>query len=148
MNSQWFECKVKYDKTMETGLLKKVTETYMVDALSFTEAEKRFIEEMTPYISGEFEVTDIKRARLADLFESIDASADRWFKAKIAYITLDEKTGAEKRTNQVVLVQATDFRNALAGLDKGMAGTLGDWVIVSIAETTVMDVFKYKKVDN
>ena len=144
MSNQWFECKVKYDKTMETGLLKKVSETYMVDALSFTEAEKRFIDEMTPYISGEFEVTDIKRARLADLFESIDASADRWFKAKIAYITLDEKTGVEKRTNQLVLVQATDFRNAVAELDKGMAGTLGDWVIVSIAETNVMDVFKYK----
>lgn len=144
MNNQWFECKVKYDKTMETGLLKKVTETYMVDALSFTEAEKRIIEEMTQYISGEFEVSDIKRARLADLFESIDASADRWFKAKIAYITLDEKTGAEKRTNQMVLVQATDFRNALAELDKGMAGTLGDWVIVTITETTVMDVFRYK----
>ena len=144
MSNQWFECKVKYDKTMETGLLKKVSETYMVDALSFTEAEKRFIDEMTPYISGEFEVTDIKRARLADLFESIDASADRWFKAKIAYITLDEKTGVEKRTNQLVLVQATDFRNAVAELDKGMAGTLGDWVIVNIAETNVMDVFKYK----
>ncbi len=147
MNSQWFECKVKYDKTMETGLLKKVTETYMVDALSFTEAEKRFIEEMTPYISGEFEVTDIKRARLADLFESIDASADRWFKAKIAYVTLDEKSGTEKRTNQLVLVQATDFRNAVAALDKGMAGTLGDWVIVSITETPIMDVFRYKKND-
>jgi len=148
MNNEWFECKVRYDKTMETGLLKKVTETYMVDALSFTEAERRFIEEMTPYISGEFVVTDIKRARLAELFESVDASADRWFKAKIAYITLDEKTGAEKRTAQNVLVQATDFRDAVKNLDKGMAGTLGDWVIVSIAETQVIDVFRYKKVED
>lgn len=147
MNSQWFECKVKYDKTMETGLLKKVTETYMVDALSFTEAEKRFIEELTPYISGEFEVTDIKRARLVELFESIDASADRWYKAKVAYITLDEKTGAEKRSNQLMLVQATGFQNALAQLEKGMAGTLGDWVVVSMTETPVMDVFKYKKTE-
>ena len=148
MNSQWFECKVKFDKTLETGLLKKVTETYIVDALSFTEAEKRFIEEMTPYISGEFEVTDIKRARLTEIFESIDASADRWFKAKIAYLTLDEKSGMEKRTNQSVLIQATDFRNAVAVLDKGMAGTLGDWLIVSISETPIMDVFKYKKAEN
>ncbi len=145
MNNEWFECKVRFDKTMETGLIKKVTETYMVDALSFTEAERRFIEEMTPYISGDFSVTDIKRARLADIFESQDAAADRWFKAKVAYITLDERTGAEKRTNQVVLVQATDFRNALKVLDDGMKNTLGEWVIVSITETPIMDVFHYIK---
>ena len=148
MNSEWFECKVHFDKTMETGLLKKVTETYMVDALSFTEAERRFIEEMKPYISGEFIVTDIKRVRLAEIFESSNAAADSWFKAKVAYITLDEKTGAEKRTNQQVLVQATDFRDALKMLDKGMEGTLGDWVIVSISETPVMDVFHYKKLED
>lgn len=147
MNSEWFECKVRFDKTLETGLLKKVTETYLVDALSFTEAERRFIEEMTPYISGEFTVTDIKRARLADIFESPDAAADRWFKAKVAYITLDEKSGAEKRTNQQVLVQATDFRNAVGTLDKGMEGTLGDWLIVSITETPIMDVFHYRKIE-
>ncbi len=132
---------------METGLLKKVTETYMVDALSFTEAERRFIEEMTPYISGEFTVTDIKRARIAELFESADAAADRWFKAKVAYITLDEKTGAEKRSIQMVLVQAAEFRDALKNLDEAMKGTLGDWVIINISETPIMDVFRYKKVD-
>ncbi len=148
MNNEWFECKVRYEKTMETGLLKKVTETYMVDALSFTEAERRFIEEMTPFISGEFVVTDIKRARLAELFESMDASADRWFKAKVAYITLDEKTGAEKRTAQQVLVQATDFRDAVKNLDKCMEGTLGDWVIVSITETNSIDVYHYKQAED
>ena len=145
MNNEWFECKVRYDKTMETGLLKKVTETYVVEALSFTEAERRFIEEMRPLISGEFIVTDIKRAKLTELFESIDAAADRWFKAKVAYITLDEVSGAEKRTNQTMLVQATDFRAAVKELDKGMEGTLGDWVIVSITETNIMDVFHYVK---
>lgn len=144
MTNEWFECKVRYDKTLETGLLKKVTETYLVEALSFTEAEKRFIEEMTPYITGEFEVTDIRRARLAELFESIDNNADRWFKAKVAYVVLDEKTGQEKRTNQQMLIQATDFRDAVANLDKGMKGTLGDWVIVTLAETPIMDVFRYK----
>ena len=148
MNNEWFECKVRYEKTMETGLLKKVTETYMVDALSFTEAERRFIEEMTPFISGEFVVTDIKRARLAELFESVDANADRWFKAKVAYITLDEKTGAEKRTAQQVLVQATDFRDAVKNLDKCMEGTLGDWIIVSITETNIMDVYPYKQAED
>lgn len=148
MNNDWFECKVRYDKTMETGLLKKTTETYIVEALSFTEAERRFIEEMKPYISGEFTIADIKRARLSEIFESADAAADRWFKAKVAYITLDEVSGAEKRSNQSVLVQATDFREAVKALDKGMEGTLGDWVIVSIAETSIMDVFHYVKVES
>ena len=148
MNNDWFECKVRYDKTMETGLLKKTTETYIVEALSFTEAERRFIEEMKPYISGEFTVTDIKRARLSYIFESANAAADRWFKAKVAYITLDEVSGAEKRTNQSILVQATDFRDAVKALDKGMEGTLGDWVIVSIAETPIMDVFHYVKAES
>lgn len=147
MNNEWFECKVRFEKTMENGLLKKVTETYLVDALTFTEAERRFIEEMTPYISGEFTVTDIKRARLAEVIESIDASADRWFKTKVAFITLDEKTGAEKRTAQLILVQATDFRDAVENLEKGMKGTLGEWVIVSLTETPIMDIFHYKQAE-
>jgi len=148
MNSDWFECKARFDKTMETGVQKKVTETYLVDALSFTEAERRFIEEMTPRISGEFTVKDIKRASLSEIFESNDAAADRWFKAKVAYISLDEKTGAEKRSNQQVLIQGTDIREAVKTLDKAMEGTLGEWVLVSIAETQIMDVYRYKKVES
>ena len=147
MNSDWFECKARFDKTMDTGVQKKATETYLVDALSFTEAERRFIEEMTPRISGEFTVKDIKRASLSEIFESDDAAADRWFKAKVAYINLDEKTGAEKRSNQQVLIQGTDIREAVKTLDKRMEGTLGEWVLVSIAETQIMDVFRYKKVE-
>ena len=143
MITEWFECKVTYDKTMEDGLIKKVKETYLVDALSFTEAEKRFLEEIQPYMSGEFVVTDIKRAKIAELFESVDSQDDRWFKAKVAFITMDEKTGAEKRTAQVMLVQAADLRVAVKNLDKGMSNTLGDYVIVSIAESPIMDIFRY-----
>ena len=144
MQSEWFECKVRYDKTLESGLIKKTTETYLVDALSFTEAEKRFIEEIEPFMTGEFIVTDIKRARLSDLIDSDDLNDDRWFKARVAYITLDEKSGVEKRTVQSVLIQANDFHRALARLDEGMKGTLGEWVIVSITETAIIDVFKFK----
>ena len=144
MQSEWFECKVRYDKTLENGLIKKTTETYLVDAFNFTEAEKRFIEEITPFITGEFIVTDIKRARIADLFDSDDLNDDRWFKARIAFITLDEKSGVEKRTVQTALIQANDFHRALSRLDKGMKGTLGKWVIVSITETAIIDVFKFK----
>ena len=144
MQSEWFECKVRYDKTLESGLIKKTTETYLVDALSFTEAEKRFIEEIEPFMTGEFIVTDIKRARLSDLFDSDDLNDDRWFKARIAYISIDEKTAVEKRTVQSALVQANDFHRALARLDECMKGILGEWVIVSITETTIVDVFKFK----
>ena len=76
----WFECKIRYEKTMENGMNKKVTEPYLVDALSFTEAEARIIEEMTPFISGEFTVSDIKRANYSELFPCEEEAADRWFK--------------------------------------------------------------------
>lgn len=144
MMSEWFECKVRYEKTLENGLVKKVTEPYLVDALSFTEAEKRFIEEIEPFMSGDFQVTDIKRAKYAELFEADEEAADRWFKAKVAFITLDEKSGAEKRSNQNMLIQAVDLRDAVKRLDKGMEGTMADYVIVSIAETPIMDIFHYK----
>ena len=96
MMNKWFECKVKYVKTMENGLEKPVTETYLVDALSFTEAEKRFLEEIRPFMSGEFEVTSIKPVKFADVFFCDLESADRWFKCKLVYITVDEKSGEEE----------------------------------------------------
>lgn len=141
--TEWFECKVKYDKTMENGLVKSVTEPYLVDAVSFTEAEKRFTDEIEPFMTGEFTVTDIKRARLAEVVESQDLTDDRWFKARVAYITVDEKKGVEKHVMQSVLIQAKDFHTALKNLDASMAGTLGDWTITSITETRIMDIFKY-----
>ena len=109
--AQWFTCKMKYDKTMENGLIKKVTDSYLVDALSFTEAEKRIVEEMKPYMSGEFEVSGITKTNIAELFDSNDGLADRWFKARVAFITLDEKTAVEKRTRQTIMVKAIEFRD-------------------------------------
>lgn len=143
MAKDWFECKVRYDKTLETGLLKKVTESYLVDALSFTEAEERFLQEIEHMMSGEYSVSDIKRAKISELFESIDTTDDKWYKAKVAYIAYDEKKGVEKRTNQIMLIQAKDLRVAVQNLDKGMQGTMGDWDIISIAETPIMDIFKF-----
>lgn len=144
MQNEWFECKVRYEKTLENGLVKKVTEPYLVEALSFTEAEKRFIEEIEPFMSGEFQVTDIKRAKYAELFETEEDAADRWFKAKVAFITLDEKSGVEKKSNKNMLVQASDLRDAVKRLDKGMEGTMADYEIASLADTPIMDVFHYK----
>ena len=139
----WFECKIRYEKIMENGMQKKVTEPYLVDALSFTEAEARIIEEITPFISGEFTVSDIKRANYSELFSSDEGQTDRWFKCKLVFITLDEKSGAEKKTSTQVLVQAADLRDAVKKLDEGMKGTMADYQIASVAETPLMDVYPY-----
>ena len=143
MMHTWFEFKIRYEKTMENGMNKKVTEPYLVDALSFTEAEARIIEEMTPFISGEFTVSDIKRANYSELFFSEEEAADRWFKCKLTFITLDEKSGAEKKTSTNVLVQASDLRDAVKKLDEGMKGRMADYIISSMAETSIMDVYPY-----
>ena len=139
----WFECKIRYEKTMENGVQKKVTEPYQVDALSFTEAEARIIEEVTPFISGEYTVSDIKRAKFSEIFFNTDSSADRWFKAKLTFVTLDEKSGGEKKTATNVLVQAADLRKAVKKIDEGMKGSMADYIISSIQETPLMDVYPY-----
>lgn len=137
----WFECKVSYMKMMENGMQKKVTEPYLVDALSFTEAEARIIEEIRPFITGEFTVTDIKRARLSELF--FNEQGDRFYKIKVYFITLDEKSGAEKKTAAQMLAQASTLKEAIAVLEEGMKGTLADYVIASVAEAQLMDVFPF-----
>lgn len=143
MMNNWFECKVKYVKTMENGLEKKVSEPYLVDAISFTEAEKRIIEEIRPFMTGEFVISDIKRANYSEVFFCDAESADRWFKCKLSFITLDEKSGAEKKTNSYALVQAADLREAIKYLDEQMKGTIMDYQIASVAETMIMDVYPY-----
>ena len=140
----WFECKIRYEKTLENGMVKKVTEPYLVDALSFTEAEARIIEEMKPFISGEFTVSDIKRANYSELFFSDEEAADRWFKSKLLFITLDEKSGNEKKVASNVLIQAADLRDAVKKLDEGMKGSMADYEIASMAETPIMDVYRYE----
>ena len=144
----WFECKIRYEKTMENGMQKKVTEPYLVDALSFTEAEARIIEEMTPFITGEFAVKSVKESNYSELFLSEEEAADRYFKCKLIFITLDEKSGAEKKTSTQVLVQAADLRDAVKKLDEGMKGTMADYQICSVVETAIMDVYLYNNNNN
>ena len=148
MNNEIFRCSVRYQKVNEYGLVKKTTENYLLEALSYTEAERRFIEEMTPFISGEYEVTNIVRTHVSGVLESKDNNADRWYLVKIAFITLDERSGEEKQTAQRLYIQAADFRGAITALDSFMQGTLGDWIILSIAEINVMDFFHYKQPQN
>ena len=143
--AMWFECRIKYEKTMDDGLQKKVSETYVVDALSFTEAEQRIMEEMSSYISGEFEVADIKKAVYKEIFFSDADMADRWYKTKLQFITIDEKTEKEKRSAVNYLVQAGTLNGAVKNIDEVMGGTMIDYVIASISESTLMDVFEYGK---
>lgn len=137
----YFETKVKYERTLDTGAQKTVTEPYLVDALSFTEAEARIIELMTPFATtGELAVTAVKRVKLDDIF--FNDGGDRWYKVKINMITIDEKTAAEKRTASFSLVQASNFKEALDVFLQGMKDIMFDYEIASIVETPLMDVYK------
>lgn len=141
--SEWFECKVQYDKVTEDGTNKKVTELYVVEAISFTEAESRIVKEMSQYISGEYEVKDIKKAKYKEIWLSDDVSADRYYKAKLQFITLDEKSGKEKRSNFVSLVEASTLNNAIKGIDEVMGKTSIDYTSVEAKETKIIDVIEY-----
>lgn len=139
--NNWFESKVTFEKQMENGMQKKVTEVYIFDALSWTEAEARTIEELKSFISGEFTITDIKRAKISEMFFLEDG--EYFFRAKVQFITIEEKGGTEKKTSVSMLVQANDIDQAHEVLKKGMAGTMADWVCASMTETKIMDVFPY-----
>lgn len=138
--SQWFETKVKYDKTMlDTGAIKSVTEPYLVDALSFTEAEARIIKEMEPFASGDLTVTAVRKVRFEDVL--YHEGGDRWYKVKINMITIDEKTGAEKRAASFSLVQASEFKLALDYFLEAMKSVLFDYEVVNITEMPYIDVY-------
>lgn len=137
--AQWFECKVRHNKMHENGMVKKVTEAFMVDALSFTEAEARIIEEQTPFMNGEFTISAVKRTKISEIFR--DSVGDKWYLVKVAFITIDEKTAAEKKAIQEILVQAGDFKAAYDNFMEGMKGVLGDFDVVSINETPLLDVY-------
>ena len=143
--TSWFETKIRYDKTMEDGRDKKVTEVYTVEALSFTEAESVITEEMSHYISGEFDVRAITRAPYGEIFFSDADSDDKWYRAKLAFITIDEKTEKEKRSNVVYLVQAASLDNARQYVNEVMGKTMIDYEVVSISETPIIDVFEKTK---
>ena len=175
--AKWFECKVQYEQVQEDGLQKKVTEQYVVNALTFAEAEERITEEMSQYISGEFDVKDIKPAPYKEIFFMNDGEKmlgnqtedlthavkkgdkeegrkvydrpleeyktnTRWYKAKLQFITLDEKTEKEKRTAVTYLVEACSLHNALDNIDNVMKGTMIDYVQANVGETQIIDVFE------
>lgn len=144
----WFICKIKYEKTTEDGTQKKVTEQHIVDALSFSEAEAKITEEMSSYISGQFEVADLAIAPFKEIFFTDNNSDDKWYKAKLQFITIDEKTEKEKRSSVIYLVQASSINGAIKNIDEVMGGTMVDYVSCAVQETQILEVFEHKAEQN
>ena len=182
--ANWFICKIRYEKLMEDGLQKKVTEQYVVDALSFTEAEARIMEQMSHYISGEFDVVEIDRCVFKEIFfmgygdkvlgnmtedltraikkgdkeearnvydrpleEDLLNTGSCWYKSKVQFITIDERTEKEKKSNVYYLVEGTSLANARSNIDDVFKGTMIDYKIAGINETNIEDVFEYIKIE-
>lgn len=137
----WFNVTIAYERTQENGSVGKVKENYLVDALSFTEAEERINKEMKPYINGDLLIDKVTRARIGELFQN--KNGDRWYRCKVAFIALDESSGVEKRTSATMLAQADTLKDAVEVIEKGMKETMADYVIVSVAGTNIMDIFPY-----
>lgn len=140
--AQWIEVKVRYEKMTESGKTVKVTDPYLVDAISCTEAEARVVEEVTAFISGEYNVLAVNKTKISEIFW--DETGDRFYKVKVNFITIDEKSGVEKRKASFILVQASTFADALANFNNGMKGTMADYEIEAIAETKIVEVYKYQ----
>lgn len=140
----WFETGIRYHKTQEDGSEKAVTERYVVDALSFTEAENAIIEEMSPYVSGELKVKTVAKAPYGEVFFSEKDDDDKWYKAKLQFITIDDKTEKEKRTNVTYLIQAKSMARALRNIDEAMGKTMIDYDVVGLNETKIFDVFEHQ----
>jgi hypothetical protein len=139
----WFETNVKYVKIDENGRERKVSETYLLDAINFTEAETRIHTELQKMISGEFQVKKISDAHLSEIIPCSDG--DRWYKSKVTFITIDEELGREKRVAQYVLVYAANIKHAYDNILEVMKGMMADFEITSIAESNILDVFPYAK---
>ena len=139
--SKFFEVKIQYRKTLEDGKEKKVTEQYLVEALSFTEAEARIIEEMTPYISGEFDVVSEKIAPYNEIFISDNSTDDKWFVSKVGFITLDEKTAKEKKKTFRYLVQARTSELAMDYTKEMLSRGMSDYSIEAVQDTPAIEVF-------
>lgn len=143
MSNSWFECKVKYVKIDENGKEKKVTEPYLVDAVSFTEAEARIHIELEKMIHSDFMVTNISKSNISELFPN--ENGDRWFKAKTTFVTVDEESGKEKKSNNYMLVEANNVKDAYEFLTEGLSDMIVPFEIPSVVESPIMDVFPFFK---
>ncbi|MFW5830927.1 MAG: DUF4494 domain-containing protein [Prolixibacteraceae bacterium] len=138
----WFECKVKYTKVTESGKEQTVTENFLLDAVSFTDAETRMIRQMEQMVRGEFNVTDIKKSRIGEVFPY--DTGEWWFKATINLVTVDEEAGKEKKMRTYYLIMADDIKEALERLEESLSYLVIPYVVSALAVSTIVDVFPYE----
>ena len=145
VNKRWFETIVRCDRMMEDGQMKKVNETYVVDALSFGEAEENITREMSHYISGDFDIKNINPAPYSEIFFSDKETDDKYYRVKLSFITIDERTQKEKKSKVTYLVQANSLEQARKNTEEVMNGTMIDYEFASVTETKILDVFEKQK---
>lgn len=139
----WYEVKVSYDKTADNGMLAKVKESYLIEGVSYTDAEARTVEELKPFISGEMEIESIVKKKFSEVV--LDGAGEKYYKAKINMITLDEKSGTEKKQAVVLLIEANDFDTAYKRVNEAIKECVSDCEVVMIQETAIIDVFKNER---
>ncbi|MCB9018222.1 MAG: DUF4494 domain-containing protein [Paludibacteraceae bacterium] len=139
--NNWFECKIKYEKLDDKGKGKKVTETYLVDALTFSEAEERISKQVAPFMTGDFSISGMKKAGINEIFPNEEG--DRWYKCKVSFISIDEVKATEKRITSYILVLGSNIKEAWDHLADAMKDTMADYEVSSITETQIMDIFPY-----
>ena len=142
VNKRWFETIVRYNKTMESGETKKVSETFVVDAITFGEAEESIAEKMKPYTSGDFDVKNINPTPYSEIFFSDRDTDDKYYRVKLNFITINETTQTEKKSKVTYLVQAGSLEQARKNTEEVMNGTMTDYEFVSVTETKILDVFE------
>lgn len=143
MNANFFEVKVKYTKVGEDGREKKVSELYLLDSMSFTEAEGRMVKELREMIQGDFCIESIKKSNITELVQSLDSKDDKYFKAKVAIIDADQISGKERKSNQYFLVAGSEVDSALVNLQKNLSTYVVPFEIVSVGDSNIVDVFPY-----
>lgn len=137
----WFECKAKYQKIDTNGRERNVTESFLLDAVSFTEAEARIIEELRSMVRGEFTVTDIRKSKISEVFPY--EVGEFWYRVTINLVTIDEEQGKEKKLRTFYLIQADDVQHALERMEESLSFLVVPYVISSIAVSNIVDVFPY-----
>lgn len=135
-----FECKVKYHKQDNNGLLKKVNEKYLIESCGYAECESLIIENICQFISSEYDISSLKKVNYSEII----GSGDKFFDCKLIFICLDENSGKERKTNVKILVRANEIKEVIPIIDESMKESVSDYTSVLIKETDIIDIFKYK----
>lgn len=139
----WFKVKVKYTKQLESGSFKRVSEPYLLSAMTFTDAEARIYEELGSFIRGEFSVMGITREDIQDIFQYDDA--DSWFKCKISYDNIDDDGDKKRTVTQNFLVSAKTVKDSYERIEESLETLMLDYQIISIIASPIVEIFPYKE---